>query len=98
MARRNCGMTTVELTKYVAEWVDDLQLDDVAREVRDIAIDHILDGYGVALSGVVEESHRILSEELASQGGRREAQVLGTSFRLPAPDAALLNGLAMHAM
>lgn len=92
------GVSSAELTEYVGQWIAELELADIGEDVRALAVDHVLDGYGVGLSGQVESSHRILREELASGNGRPEAHALGTPLRLPAADAAMLNGLAIHAM
>jgi 2-methylcitrate dehydratase PrpD len=59
---------------------------------------HILDGYGLALSGFDEESHVILRRHIARAGGLGEATVLGTPLRAPAETTALVNALGMHAM
>ncbi len=62
------------------------------------ANDLFLDFLGVALGGVPEESSRALREGLARLGLRGEGVVLGVADRLPAPQAALANGAAAHAL
>lgn len=62
------------------------------------ARDLLLDFLGVALGGAPEASSRAVREGLAALGLRGEAPVLGTADRLPAPQAALANGAAAHAL
>ena len=88
----------MSLTEYVADFAHGLEHEDIPQSVRETAIEHILDGYGLALSGHAEEGHRIMrryAERVACAG---EVLVLGTSIRSSAEVAALVNGLAMHAM
>lgn len=58
----------------------------------------VLDTLGVALAGSREESARAVADWVREQHGRGEATVLGQGFRAPAPDAALVNGTAGHAL
>jgi 2-methylcitrate dehydratase PrpD len=88
----------MSLTAYVVDWVLNLTEDDIPDSVREKAIRHILDGYGVGLSGYEEEGHVILRKQVARNGGNGEVQVFGTSLRAPADVAAFINGQAMHAM
>jgi 2-methylcitrate dehydratase PrpD len=87
-----------ELTRYVSDWVVELELEAIPAEVRDRAVGHILDGYGLALAGATEASHHILMNRLLDAGGKAEAQILGVAARVPAEAAAFANGLSMHAM
>ena len=59
----------------------------------------VLDTLGVALAGSREKSARVVADWLREQGGGGgEAVVLAQGFRAPAPDAALANGTAGHAL
>jgi len=62
------------------------------------ATDLLLDFLGVALGGVPEPSSLAVRRGLALLQLRGDAAVLGTSERLPAPEAALANGAAAHAL
>lgn len=88
----------MSLTEYVVDFVLNLEHENIPDHVRRTATEHVLDGYGLALSGYEEEGHAITRRyaERVSCGG--EVQVLGTSLRSSAEVAALVNGLAMHAM
>jgi 2-methylcitrate dehydratase PrpD len=88
----------MDLTKYVAEWTVELRSEDVHAGVWTSAVEHVLDGYGLALGGRREPGYRILGNHLAAMGGEPEARALGLPLRLPAEAAALLNAFAMHVM
>lgn len=88
----------MSLTGYVTDWILGLKAEDIPASVRQRAIEHILDGYGVGLSGVAADGHEILRRHIATFQAAPQAQVFGMSFRAPAELAALLNGVAMHAM
>jgi 2-methylcitrate dehydratase PrpD len=91
-------MTHTSLTEYVAQWAVDMDLADVPDPVKATAKRHMLDGYGLALSGHAEESHAILAGHAARSAGNTEVHILGSETRIPAETAALVNGLSMHAM
>jgi 2-methylcitrate dehydratase PrpD len=67
---------------------------DVLARARDL----LLDVLGVALGGVHEASSVALRQGLRRLGGTGDAVVLGVGERLPAPQAALANGAAAHAL
>jgi 2-methylcitrate dehydratase PrpD len=91
-------MSNESLTRYVAEWVAALSPADIPDAVRATATRHVLDGYGLALSGHAEESHAILCRYAATVAAAPQVRVLGTPDRSSAELAALVNGLGMHAM
>src|SRR5918992_2499046 len=86
------------LTEYVADFTLGLQHDDIPEGVRSTAIEHILDGYGLALSGHEEEGHAIVRRYASRASCTPEVVMFGTGQRSTAEMAALVNGLAMHAM
>jgi 2-methylcitrate dehydratase PrpD len=88
----------MSLTEYVADFAHVLEHEGIPQSVREKAIEHILDGYGLALSGHAEEGHDIMRRYAERVSCTGEVRVLGTSIRSSAEVAALLNGLAMHAM
>jgi 2-methylcitrate dehydratase PrpD len=88
----------MSLTEYVADFTLGLRLEAIPEGVRRIAIEHILDGYGLALSGHEEEGHAILRRYAAKASCVPEVALFGTGQRSSAEMAALVNGLAMHAM
>ncbi|MQA79111.1 MAG: MmgE/PrpD family protein [Streptosporangiales bacterium] len=88
----------MSLTEDVADFTVGLRFDDIPDAVHRTAIEHVLDGYGLALSGAAEESHRIMRRYVEKVACADEVAVLGTSLRTSAELAALTNGLAIHAM
>jgi 2-methylcitrate dehydratase PrpD len=68
--------------------------EPVLERARDLLLDHV----GVTLGGVPEPSSRAVRTALAALRAHGAATVLGTDLRLPAPDAALANGAAAHAL
>jgi 2-methylcitrate dehydratase PrpD len=88
----------MSLTQYVADFTLGLQHGDIPPAVRKTALEHLLDGYGLALSGHDEESHAILRRYAERVSCAPEMVIFGTPLRSSAEVAALANGLAMHAM
>jgi 2-methylcitrate dehydratase PrpD len=88
----------MSLTEYVADFTLGLGHADIPEGVRRIAVEHILDGYGLALSGHDEEGHAIVRRYVERVACADEVTIFGTRLRSSAELAALANGLAMHAM
>ena len=86
------------LTEEVASFVYRTRYRDVPPEVVRLARGFVLDGLGVILAGSTEKSARIIAAYVRRMGGNGEAAVLGCRFAAPAPKAALVNGVAGHAM
>jgi 2-methylcitrate dehydratase PrpD len=73
-----------------------LTLDEVPAEARAAACQCILDWLGVTFAGSTEPLARILRAEFAPDHG--PATVIGSSQRVPAKAAALINGATGHAL
>jgi 2-methylcitrate dehydratase PrpD len=86
------------LTQQIATYIAKARYRDIPSEVVRMAQGFVLDGLGVTLAGQTEEGTRIILNYVRRLGGREEATVLGTADKLPAPQAALVNGVAAHAM
>jgi 2-methylcitrate dehydratase PrpD len=86
------------LTQEIANYVAKTHYRDIPLEVIRLAQGFVLDGLGVALAGQTEEGTQIILNHTRRMGGREEVSVLGTVYKLPAPQAALVNGVAAHAM
>jgi len=82
----------------LAEEMTTLRSSALPPDVLARANDLFLDFLGVALAGVPEDSSRALRQGLERLGLRGDATVLGTTGRLPPPQAALANGAAAHAI
>ena len=91
-------MTVPTVAERLAEEVTALRSASIPREVLERANALLLDFLGVSLAGVPEESSRALRRGLDRLGLRGDGIVLGTTDRLPPPQAALANGAAAHAI
>ena len=84
--------------RTIAEWATALELDDVPEAVRTDAKLHLLDTIGCGLAahatGVAHEGRTTMAE----LGGVAEATVIGTTARLPAPNAAFANAMLCHGL
>jgi 2-methylcitrate dehydratase PrpD len=85
------------LTREVAGFIIDTGYDELPAGVIDLARKSILDGLGLALSGSVAESGRIIQDYLRAQNLSGAATVIGTSQRVPERFAAFANGIGVHA-
>jgi 2-methylcitrate dehydratase PrpD len=85
------------LTREVASFVLDSGYDALPGDVVELSKKSILDGLGLALSGSVAESGRIVQEYLRSQNLSGATTVIGTSQRVPERFAAFANGIGVHA-
>ncbi|HXG52343.1 MAG TPA: MmgE/PrpD family protein [candidate division Zixibacteria bacterium] len=86
------------ITQEIADFVARTRYRDLPAEVIRLAEGFILDGLGVALAGSTEKGARIIQAYVREMGGREEASILGHGWKAPAPMAALVNGVAGHAM
>ncbi len=90
--------TAPGITRALARRALAIRFSELPGEVRALARQCILDTLGTALAGADDELVRILTAELAEQGGNPVCGVIGSTLRLPALSAALLNGTAAHAL
>lgn len=79
-------------TRRIAEFVAGLRYEDIPAEVRDRIKLLVLDSLGCALYGANLPWTNILQETLSELDQSRACSVWGTSLRLSAPHAALVNG------
>ncbi len=85
------------LTREVGEFVLGTPFEALSTELLDLGRKSILDGLGLALSGSVAASGRIVQDYLRGQGLRGESTVIGTDLRVPERFAAFANGVGIHA-
>jgi len=88
----------MQVTKGVAEFIVSASLNDAPIRAREAAKAAILDCLGVTLAGSVEPCAKIVRRLVRESGGKPEASIFGTPCRASAPDAALANGIAGHAL
>jgi 2-methylcitrate dehydratase PrpD len=82
----------------LAAWAVGLRDEDVPDEVRAASLDHLLDTVGCALAAAGAGEGLAAAEVMAAAGGAPEATAIACADRLPAPAAALANGMAAHAL
>ena len=85
------------LTREVVQFIREIDYDSLPDELIEVGKKSILDGIGLALSGSVAESGRIVQQYLKGQGVSGEATVIGTGMRVPERFAAFANGVGIHA-
>ncbi|HXD55810.1 MAG TPA: MmgE/PrpD family protein [Solirubrobacteraceae bacterium] len=85
------------LTAKLAERAAILKLADVPEDVVELARHALLDWFAVTLAGSAEPAARLVRETVGASGAG-ECTVVGRAGRLPARDAALVNGTASHAL
>lgn len=88
-----------DLTLELAERIIALRFDALPRDVVDAAAIGLLDTIGVTLAGALEPCAEITRRTLQVAGlSAGECTVLGTDLRCGPLDAALMNGVAAHAL
>lgn len=87
-----------DLTQALVAHALALRGDRIPPEALAVARHCLLDWIGVALAGWQEAPVQILLAELAEEGGRPAATLLGSGARTGAQQAALINGTAGHAL
>ncbi len=87
-----------DLTRSIVRRTRALTHAAMPGEVRDLARQCMQDAIAVAMAGAEDELVRILRAELEEAGGTPQASVWGSTMRLPAGAAALLNGTMAHAL
>ncbi|CAN7620147.1 MmgE/PrpD family protein [Rhizobium sp. LjRoot254] len=88
----------VALTKYVADFVVDAKYEDLSAEVVELGKKHILDGFGLALSGSVAKSGELARRHLDDLGlADGAATVIGAGRKVAPRFAAFVNGVGIHA-
>lgn len=86
----------MNVTQRLAEFIVDTEV--APPEAIEQARRAFLDTLGVALAGSREDGPQTVAGWVREQAGREEATVLGQGFRAPASEAALVNGVAAHAL
>ena len=85
-------------TRTLLEFVRGTAASAVPNEVLHESARCLLDHLGLAIAGAQEPAARIAREQCRLLGGEQQARALGTPDRLRLTDAALVNGIACHAL
>ena len=88
----------MELTKKLAEFIQDTNYKDIPPEVFEKSKNCILDCLGSALGGINDEASKIIIAYVKEFGGKEQATVMGTPIKTDVAHAALANGLISHAL
>jgi 2-methylcitrate dehydratase PrpD len=83
-------------TQKLAHFVANLTYSDIPKDVVDHMKLCLLDTIGCGLFGSTLPWGRILAKFAKDLGGRRESTLLGTGYKVAAPNAALANGTMIH--
>ena len=85
-------------TRRLVEFLTDTTPTQLPDEVRHESTRCLLDHVGLAIAGAGEPAASIARQQCERLGGEAQAGVLGTGSRLRVTDAALVNGIAAHAL
>lgn len=83
-------------TRRLARFASELTYDEIPASVIEHVKLCVLDTFGCGLFGSTLPWARIVADFVQELGGRQESAVWGRPFKVPAPDAALANGTAVH--
>ena len=86
------------LTAELAERAASVRLRELPEDVAERARHALLDWFAVTLAGSEEPAPRIVFEAVSDVAGESGCTVVGRTLRLPAREAALVNGTASHAL
>lgn len=85
-------------TRTLLDFVSRTPADHVPDEVMHESSRCLLDHLGLAIAGASEPAAAIAGAQCRLLGGDPQARAIGTSQRLRVTDAALVNGIACHAL
>jgi len=85
-------------SEKIAAFALDLRLADVPADVLALAKDHLLDVVGIALASSKFDIGEAVLQGAGELGRGSDATAIGSGMRLPAPSAALVNGVLAHAL
>ena len=92
------GQMQQTVSSRLAEFTAGLRLADVPARVSQRAKHLVLDAVGCALAARDEPFAARIAASVARLAGEGPRAVLGMPYRLPARDAALVNGMLMHGL
>jgi 2-methylcitrate dehydratase PrpD len=96
--RMTDSKAATDLTELLACRAAILCGEDISQAARDIARQCVLDYLAVAIAGAGEPLARMLRDEMTDAGGAGQASVVCHQGQLPLLSAALVNGVAAHAL
>lgn len=94
MLDSNDGTYADRLAKFCIDLAPDAIPDPVMRQAQLSTLDFL----GVTLAGGVTPAAKMVAAQAMEQGGKEEATLIGGGRKLPAAQAALVNGTQAHAI
>ncbi len=86
------------LARQIAQRINALRYEDIPSAALDWTASAFIDTVGVTLAGIKEDGPRILLTVPGVAAAPGPALILGTNCRTSVTDAALVNGVAAHAL
>jgi 2-methylcitrate dehydratase PrpD len=84
--------------EWIARFVTGLTLEDIPADVLQLAKEHLLDVLGIALASTRFDFGSVVLDAAHALGQGTEATAIGSGAKLPAPSAALVNGVLAHGL
>ncbi len=94
----------MEITDTLAKYVANLRYESIPEEVRRVSRRALIDTIGCAIAGTAEPAAKIAAALAREDSGNPRATVIGarkgskSPLRVPAPQAAMVNAIAGHAL
>ncbi len=85
-------------SEALVEFVDQLRLDRIPREVREKAKLIVLDTLGISLASSTMDFGRMVIEVTRNLGGPAQSRIIGTPLRVASANAVLANGTLAHGL
>lgn len=98
MHHQEADLGVPQVTRILAEWVVDLQNDDIPAAVRREGVRTFVNWVGCAVGGASHETTERVLAAVTPLSGEKVASVLGRVERLDPAHAALVNGISSHVL
>src|ERR1700689_497692 len=93
-----CMSDQFEATREIVRAVREIRWEHTPDEAREVARHCLLDFFGVAIAGSRETLTQILIDEIVANENSSQASLIGRKERASRLTAALVNGVAGHAL
>jgi 2-methylcitrate dehydratase PrpD len=98
MSSKGSDQEIPSIVGSIADFVHTQVFEGLPDAIKLIAREHFLDTIGCCLSATKLDTSRSLAHYLLSEGGVGQATAIGVPRRLPAPQAAFMNGLLARSL
>ena len=88
----------MSLTLELGTFLQDIRFERIPADLVDLICDAFTDTVGVIMAGLDEAIVKIVREEVTLGPAPQQARACLSTLKISAPDAALLNGVAAHAL